>query len=186
MADFYELSNDINALQESRPNDRDHLKATSGQAVEERVAGVTTAVPSSVGQAGATATRVAAKVGLASLFHGAAQSLADPVAGVGAVDVTMSDRGEVEILPGHLTSTFWVAGFEDGDADVDLGGSDDEADFEEDSELSQYEEIDDTEVLAEILLRSCLCPSPRARTLLRRAASGKGPNAQLLRASGMI
>jgi hypothetical protein len=85
-----------------------------------------------------------------------------------------------------LTSTFWVPGSNYGDADLDLGGSDDEADFDEDSELSQYEEIDDTEVLAEILRRSCLCPSPRARALLLRAASGKGPNAQLLRASGMI
>jgi len=185
MADLVSLFNNIKALQESRLNERDHLRAAPGQPLARTAPGVATAHPGSVSEAGATATRVAPKVGLACQFHGAAQSLADSLAGVGAVDVIMSDSGEVEFLPGHWTSTFWVAGSDDADADVDLGGSDDEAD-DEDSELSQYEEIDDTEVLAEILLRSCLCPSARARTLVRRAASGKGPNAQLLRASGMI
>lgn len=184
MADFDSLFNNINALQESRPNDRVHLQAAPRQALKERAAGATPSDPGSIGRTSATDTRVAAKLGLASI-DGAAQYLADPVPGVGVVDVVMSDSGEVEILPGHLVSTFWVAGSDVGDADVDLGGSNDEAD-DEDPELSQYEEIEDTEVLAEILRRSWLCPSPRARALLRRAASGKGPNAQLLRASGMI
>lgn len=182
MAEFDSLFNNIKALQESRLNERDHVRTASGQPLAKTAPGVATAHLGSAREADATVTRVTPKVGSTC---GAAQSLTDPLAGVGAVDVIMSDSGEVEILSGHWTSIFWVAGSDDADADVDLGGSDDEAD-DEDSELSQYEEIDDTEVLAEILLRSCLCPSARARTLVRRATSGKGPNAQLLRAAGMI
>ncbi|GAA0022034.1 MULTISPECIES: hypothetical protein [Bradyrhizobium] len=54
--------------------------------------------------------------------------------------------------------------------------------------LASFELIDDREELAHHLWESGLCPHdhPRIEALYRRAASGKGPYAQMLSASGMI
>ncbi len=54
--------------------------------------------------------------------------------------------------------------------------------------IYHLEQIYDNEELAHHLLESCLCPHehPRIEALFRRAASGNGPHAQMLRASGMI
>ncbi|MCK1312408.1 MULTISPECIES: hypothetical protein [unclassified Bradyrhizobium] len=97
MADFDSFFNTINALQESDLTDRDRLEATPGQALQERAVGGTNTAASSIHGGSTTDTRVVANLGSASQLHGGAQSLADPVAGVGAVDVIMSDSGEVEI-----------------------------------------------------------------------------------------
>ena len=54
--------------------------------------------------------------------------------------------------------------------------------------LASFGLIDDREELAPHLGESGLCPQahPRIEALYRRAASGKGPYAQMLSASGMI
>ena len=54
--------------------------------------------------------------------------------------------------------------------------------------ITEYEEIDDVEVLAQTLHQSGLVPHSDQRTeaLFRRAASGKGYFSQLLGAAGVI
>lgn len=184
MAGFETLLQIINGLQQSRPAGRDCPETVCERAHEKWAADITTSDPSSVDEVNATLTRAVAEAGLAAPYHGVVQSSADPITAVEVVDVIMSDSGDVEIPLDHSASFLWPIVLDD--EELEFRGSDDNADFEEDAELSQYEAIDDTEVLADVLLRSCLCPSPRARALYRRAASGKGLNAQLLRASGMI
>lgn len=54
--------------------------------------------------------------------------------------------------------------------------------------VSDLERIDDTEELARLLVESTECSHdhPRLEALFRRAASGNGHYAQILRTSGMI